>query len=101
MQEVIHLFIKLYYRNGLEKGTTIHTCDTAACVLGYAALKVPDTPEQLWYKLQQELGYHIADSIVGYSPGCRGGALRCVDPKHPLLDHNHITSINPTCIRFY
>jgi hypothetical protein len=100
MQEVIELdkklYMKMYYRNGLEKGTTIHDCGTPACILGYAALKVPDTPEELWCQLREELGRYLADSIVGYSPSYREGSLKRVDPEHPLLGHNHITSLHPT-----
>jgi len=62
MEEVIALDKELYMRHYYkedepQEGTTISECGTAACILGYAALKVP---EQLWYKLRQDLGYHLA-----------------------------------------
>jgi hypothetical protein len=56
----------------IERDTTIHTCGTAACVLGYGALLVgtegtialEEQANSLWDDLTEEVGEDLADSIA-------------------------------------
>jgi len=102
MEEVIQLekelYMPTYYMDKPpETYETIHDCGTAACILGYAALKVESTvpknilAHNLWEELQLELGLYLAASIAdGWHISRLSAAMKL---KHyPLLEgHKHFT----------
>ena len=94
----------------VRRNTTIHTCGTAACILGYAALSpdvcsVKGPPSVLWYELevaerQESGGYdtYITDSLVCCEAKTRRNrASKFLEPgtinlfKHLTSDETTIT----------
>jgi hypothetical protein len=109
MTEVVarkkELYMPGFYREQTPSiDTTIHTCGTAACVLGYTALKVPDVERRsmfkagsfLWVDLIVEIGGPLADAIAMPSSYDRRYALLQEGTADHLQDHNHVTLDNPT-----
>ena len=83
----------------VSKETTIHNCETSACICGYAVLDpevskiVKDTdPNKVWRYLEDEVGLHVADSMFDCSSSTRKCSASKNDLTVPLLDHPHLNS---------
>ena len=87
----------LFYENEelLSPNTTIHNCETAACICGYAVLDEEvreivksDDPNDVWTMIEDELkSSEIADSIFD----CWADTRKRAAPIQ-LLDHPHLNS---------
>jgi len=94
------LYMKQYYKDSYfyqEQNTTIHSCGTAACVLGYAALEVPMHPRAIWIQLNKEIGNDLAGSIADPTARKRMAAATCFFNRPDwLYEYKHLTSEEPT-----
>lgn len=83
----------------LSKSTTIHNCETAACICGYAVLDpevsrlVKDTePGEVWRCVEDEVGLYVASSMFDCWPDTRKVGAEDSDVLKPLLEHPHLNT---------
>jgi len=105
MQEVIELDktidMSWYFKEYEPEDTdTIHTCNTAACVLGYAALKVPgdkyEALRELRLTLEREVGHSLAHSIIAAKSTTRIECALARKKGDWVAAYQHLTSEEPT-----
>ena len=105
MEEVVardkELSMAVFYEHEelLSKSTTIHNCETAACICGYAVLDpevsrlVKDTePSEVWRFVEDEVGLYVASSMFDCHPETRKEEAEAADVLNPLLDHPHLNT---------
>jgi len=109
MTEVVELNKKLEMgsffeiEDNLDTSTTIHSCGTAACVLGYGALlsgttnTMEEKADTLWDELYAEIGKLLGDSIVSPAKWQRLGDAKeyCLLHGWPtdwLQEQKHLTT---------
>jgi len=111
MTEVVELDKKLEMlaffdtQDNLYVNTTIHTCGTAACVLGYGVLLVgtkgtitlEEQADLLWDDLAEEVGEDLADSIAApfmfrRLEGAREHCFRHGWPTNWIKEQKHLTT---------
>ncbi|AYA64292.1 hypothetical protein [Alteromonas sp. RKMC-009] len=95
-------------RNKVAPETTIHTCGTAACICGYAALDMDvighvkvvglgTPPRKIWACVEKELdSVCAADSMFDAYPEDRMDSANRTGWLHHLLDHPHLIRETPT-----
>jgi len=105
MQEAVALdkelsmswYFKGYYPSPYD---TIHTCGTAACVLGYAALKVPgdkyEAVELLGEGLEKEISHDLTMSIISSSVEDRVEHALYFKEGEWVNEYKHLTLDDPT-----
>jgi hypothetical protein len=105
MQEVIELDktidMSWYFKEYEPEDTdTIHTCNTAACVLGYAALKVPgdkyEALRKLRVMLEREIGHGLTHSIIASKSTTRIECALAHKNGDWVAGYQHLVSNYPT-----
>ncbi len=105
MEEVVardkELSMAVFYEHEelLSKSTTIHNCETAACICGYAVLDpevsrlVKDTnPDEVWLHVGDEVGETVSNSMFGSWWKNRKTDAEATDVLNPLLEHPHLNT---------
>lgn len=105
MEEVVargkELNMAVFYEHEelLSKSTTIHNCETAACICGYAVLDpevsrlVKDTnPDEVWLHVGDEVGETVSNSMFGSWWKNRKLDAEATDVLNPLLEHPHLNA---------
>lgn len=105
MEEVVasdkELNMAVFYEHEelLSKSTTIHNCETAACICGYTVLDpevsrlVKDTdPVEVWRCVEDEVGLNVAGSMFDCHPETRKEEAEATDVLKPLLEHPHLNT---------
>ena len=109
------MFMLKYYRelSAIDQTKTeIHTCGTAACICGYAALHKPlqeameytpqkhvhpsQLPDLLWNRVANEIGVEAADSCFHAYADERADLASIVPWMRDLMNHPHLNINNPT-----
>jgi len=83
----------------LSKSTTIHNCETAACICGYAVLDLEVSelvksaePSDVWNYVGYEVGSDVADSMFGSWSDTRKYGAEESGVLESLLEHPHLNS---------